>query len=151
MVVSLYFGVEKATCFKWLQNGDLLRSPVHLPEHLPEPVLKWYTQNHASGNQLGMARGSFFTKLHLPESVLSKWLKRRLGPPACTESAAWAAVAADAHRGLPDERGAPSKKSMCWLKGNRTEHQKGKHRNTFVETKKQTCVAARQKQKNTHF
>ena len=27
MVVSLYFGVEKATCFKWLQNGDLLRSP----------------------------------------------------------------------------------------------------------------------------
>ena len=23
----LYFGVEKATCFKWLQNGDLLRAP----------------------------------------------------------------------------------------------------------------------------
>ena len=28
MVVSLHFGVEKTTCFKWLQNGDLLRSPV---------------------------------------------------------------------------------------------------------------------------
>ena len=28
LVVSLYFGVEKATCFKWLQHGDLLRSPV---------------------------------------------------------------------------------------------------------------------------
>ena len=27
MVVSLYFGVEKATCFKWWQNGDLLGSP----------------------------------------------------------------------------------------------------------------------------
>ena len=27
MVVSFYFGVEKATCFKWLQNGHLLRSP----------------------------------------------------------------------------------------------------------------------------
>ena len=26
--VQLYLGVEKATCFKWLQDGDLLRSPV---------------------------------------------------------------------------------------------------------------------------
>ena len=26
MAVSLCFGVEKATCFKWLQDGDLLRS-----------------------------------------------------------------------------------------------------------------------------
>ena len=26
--VQLYFGVEKATCFKWLQHGDPLRSPV---------------------------------------------------------------------------------------------------------------------------
>ena len=25
---QLYFGA-KATCFKWLQNGDLLRSPVY--------------------------------------------------------------------------------------------------------------------------
>ena len=27
MAVSLYLGVEKATSFKWLQNGDLFRSP----------------------------------------------------------------------------------------------------------------------------
>ena len=27
---NLYFGVEKATCFKWLQNEFLLRSPVQL-------------------------------------------------------------------------------------------------------------------------
>ena len=27
MVASLYFGVEKATCFKWLQSEFLLRSP----------------------------------------------------------------------------------------------------------------------------
>ena len=35
MVVPLYFGVEKATCFKWLQNGDLLRSPDE-PDRLKE-------------------------------------------------------------------------------------------------------------------
>ena len=42
--VQLYVGVEKATCFKWLQNGDILRSPVQ----------KW--ANHVA--TLSFGRGS---------------------------------------------------------------------------------------------
>ena len=41
MVVSRHFGVEKATCFTWLQNEFLLRSPVYRSAHfiiLPEKM-----------------------------------------------------------------------------------------------------------------
>ena len=39
MVVSLYFGpFEKATCFKWLQHGDLLRREPCFPYQIPPKI-----------------------------------------------------------------------------------------------------------------
>ena len=41
MVASLYFGVEKATCFNWLPNFYLLRSPVIGAENPENRIPGW--------------------------------------------------------------------------------------------------------------
>ena len=44
--VQLYLGVEKATCFKWLQNGDLLRRPeILFKKNKKQDLLSWTRPN----------------------------------------------------------------------------------------------------------